>query len=29
LNGHVVLRIKDRPELLHVSQPYTHLFRQM
>ena len=29
LSGHVVLRIKDRPELLHVSQPYTHLFRQM
>jgi DNA-binding LytR/AlgR family response regulator len=29
LNGRVVLRIKDRPELLHVSQPYTHLFRQM
>lgn len=29
LNGRVVLRIKERPELLQVSQPYTHLFRQM
>jgi DNA-binding LytR/AlgR family response regulator len=29
LKGHVVLRLKDRPEVLHVSQPYTHLFRQM
>jgi len=29
LRGHVVLRIKGRPELLQVSQPYTHLFRQM
>ena len=29
LKGHVVLRLKDRPELLQVSQPYSHLFRQM
>ena len=29
LNGHVVLRLKDRPEVLQVSQPYAHLFRQM
>jgi DNA-binding LytR/AlgR family response regulator len=29
LKGHVILRIKDRPELLQVSQPFTHLFRQM
>ena len=29
LKGHVVLRLKDRPELLSVSQPYAHLFRQM
>ena len=29
LNGHVVLRLKDRKELLQVSQPYAHLFRQM
>jgi DNA-binding LytR/AlgR family response regulator len=29
LKGHVVLRLKDRPELLQVSQPYAHLFRQM
>jgi DNA-binding LytR/AlgR family response regulator len=29
LKGHVVLRLKDRPELLAVSQPYAHLFRQM
>ncbi|HZZ95132.1 MAG TPA: LytTR family DNA-binding domain-containing protein [Usitatibacter sp.] len=29
LRGHVVLRLKDRPELLQVSQPYAHLFRQM
>jgi DNA-binding LytR/AlgR family response regulator len=29
LKGHVVLRLKDRPETLQVSQPYTHLFRQM
>lgn len=29
LKGHVILRIKDRPELLPVSQPYGHLFRQM
>ena len=27
--GHVVLRIKDRGEILPVSQPYTHLFRGM
>ncbi len=27
--GHVVLRLKDRSELLPVSQPYAHLFRQM
>jgi DNA-binding LytR/AlgR family response regulator len=29
LKGHVVLRLKGRPELLQVSQPYEHLFRQM
>ena len=29
LRGHVMLRLKDRPELLKVSQPYAHLFRQM
>jgi DNA-binding LytR/AlgR family response regulator len=29
LKGHVVLRIKERPEILQVSQPYAHLFRQM
>jgi DNA-binding LytR/AlgR family response regulator len=29
LNGHVVLRLKDRTEVLQVSQPYAHLFRQM
>jgi DNA-binding LytR/AlgR family response regulator len=29
LKGHVVLRIKERPEVLPVSQPYAHLFRQM
>ena len=27
--GHVVLRLSDRTELLPVSQPYAHLFRQM
>ena len=29
LRGRVILRLKDRPELLQVSQPYAHLFRQM
>ncbi len=29
LKGHVILRLKDRPELLQVSQPLAHLFRQM
>ena len=29
LKGNVVLRLKDRPEVLKVSQPYAHLFRQM
>ena len=29
LGGHVVLRLKDRKEMLQVSQPYAHLFRQM
>lgn len=29
LKGHVILRLKNRPELLHVSQPFAHLFRQM
>ena len=29
LSGRLVLRLKDRPELLQVSQPYAHLFRQM
>ena len=27
--GNVVLHLKDRPELLQVSQPFAHLFRQM
>lgn len=27
--GHVVLRLKGRKDLLQVSQPYAHLFRQM
>ena len=29
LRGRVVLRLKDRDEVLQVSQPYAHLFRQM
>jgi DNA-binding LytR/AlgR family response regulator len=29
MRGHVILRLKDRRELLQVSQPYEHLFRQM
>jgi len=29
IQGHVILRLKDRPEVLKVSQPYEHLFRQM
>ena len=29
LNGHLVLRIKNRSEMLPVSQPYSHLFRSM
>ncbi len=29
LKGHVILRLKGRPEQLAVSQPYEHLFRQM
>ena len=29
LKGNVVLRLKDRPEELKVSQPFAHLFRQM
>ena len=29
LKGNVILRLKDRAELLRVSQPYAHLFRQM
>jgi hypothetical protein len=29
VKGHVVLRIKDRSEMLPVSQPYAHLFRGM
>jgi DNA-binding LytR/AlgR family response regulator len=29
LNGQVVLRVKGRKEVLQVSQPYAHLFRQM
>jgi DNA-binding LytR/AlgR family response regulator len=29
LKGHVILRLKNRPELLQVSQPFAHLFRQM
>ena len=29
LAGHVVLRLKDCREVLQVSQPYAHLFRQM
>jgi len=28
-NGRVILRLKDRDEVLLVSQPYAHLFRQM
>jgi len=28
-SGRVLLRLKDRDELLQVSQPYAHLFRQM
>jgi DNA-binding LytR/AlgR family response regulator len=28
-HGHLVLKLKDRAEVLHVSQPYAHLFRQM
>ena len=28
-NGRVILRLKDRDEVLQVSQPYAHLFRQM
>jgi len=29
LRGNVVLRLRDRPEVLKVSQPFAHLFRQM
>jgi DNA-binding LytR/AlgR family response regulator len=29
LKGRVILRLKDRPESLQVSQPFAHLFRQM
>lgn len=29
INGHVVLRLKERAETLLVSQPFSHLFRQM
>jgi DNA-binding LytR/AlgR family response regulator len=29
VKGHVVLRIKNRSEMLPVSQPYAHLFRSM
>ncbi len=29
LKGHVILRLKDRPEFLAVSQPYAHPFREM
>jgi DNA-binding LytR/AlgR family response regulator len=29
LAGRVILRLKDRDEVLSVSQPYAHLFRQM
>lgn len=29
LKGHVILRLRDRPEPVAVSQPFTHLFRQM
>jgi DNA-binding LytR/AlgR family response regulator len=29
LRGNVVLRLKDREEVLQVSQPFAHLFRQM
>ena len=29
LKGNVVLKLKDRSEVLKVSQPYAHLFRQM
>jgi DNA-binding LytR/AlgR family response regulator len=29
IKGHVILRMRDRIELIPVSQPFTHLFRQM
>jgi DNA-binding LytR/AlgR family response regulator len=29
MNGHVILRLKDRNEVVQVSQPFAHLFRQM
>ena len=29
LAGRLVLKLKDRKETLQVSQPYSHLFRQM
>ena len=28
-NGRVILRLRDRDDVLQVSQPYAHLFRQM
>jgi DNA-binding LytR/AlgR family response regulator len=28
-SGRVILRLKGREEVLAVSQPFTHLFRQM
>jgi len=28
-NGHVVLKLKQRKEMLPVSETYAHLFRQM
>ncbi len=29
LRGHLMVRLKDRPEALPVSEPYVHLFKQM
>jgi len=29
LKGNVVLRLRERPEVLKVSAPYARLFRQM
>jgi len=29
IRGHLQVKLKQRPELLPVSESYTHLFRQM